>query len=122
MSALYQVDLQGFCFWCRCLFEITVILPIILDLSGTDSGITIIRGPGVDCREWKYECSGGKVNEGFTAVWAVLAFAYGFNFYYWTYRTRVQLKAQSYLRYRAPNILLQLQVSYRRHVNTSLSK
>ena len=97
----------------RIAFEIFLVTPwsVAFHRGVSNTSERTIQVTGTDCRYWVYTCRSGKLISSFSIVWGCMIWAYGMQFYWYTYKTRHQLRSQPYSQYRAPNILLQLQVS-----------
>ena len=100
---------------CRIVFEVTILVPWVISYLPQDPTAQLARveRTGPDCRGWQYHCTSSRLNYGFMLTWACLFMLYTFQYFYYTVKTRLQLKSQPYSQYRAANILLQLQVGPR---------
>ena len=94
----------------RCVFEACLVIPFIISASEAHQVKIIETGHVQDCRQADFHCKPKNILVDFAFVWAALIWVYACLFLYHTLQTRAQLRAQSYVRHRAPNILLQLQV------------
>ena len=111
---------------CRVLFEGLLLVPWSIEFAAGGANLQkyielMTEHSSADCRYWQYKCTPSGITQGFTIAWAAVFMLHAAQFYYFSVRTRYQLRARPFPEFRASNVLLQLQARLLPHLLVHIS-